>query len=40
VALDLGRWGDTDRPGAFPLEGGWARIERFFAKGYGQTVAW
>jgi hypothetical protein len=23
-----------------PLEGGWARIERFFAKGYGQTVAW
>lgn len=23
-----------------PLEGGWARIETFSGKGYGQTVSW
>ena len=23
-----------------PLEGGWARIESFSGKGYGQTVGW
>jgi hypothetical protein len=23
-----------------PLEGGWARIESFAARRYGQTVAW
>jgi hypothetical protein len=23
-----------------PLEGGWARLESFSARGYGQTLAW
>jgi hypothetical protein len=23
-----------------PLEGGWARLESFSGKGYGQTVGW
>jgi hypothetical protein len=23
-----------------PLEGGWARLEAFSGKGYGQTIAW
>ncbi len=35
-----GRPCDTDRSGASPLAGGWARLESFSGKGYGQTIGW